>query len=329
MAGSVLEKLKPRPKGWFWFLLGGFIIGISLNLYYSWSPFLWSYDPWYSEQLFVEPENLNLDNPAQTIEVLQIYETPVRDWMKGDPFEVMEEGRLVFETRQRETIAALFLAFRIENRLGYEDAVDDSYEEALMDCNVARTEQSPEYHAIAYDRALMKISYFYFYLCRWGKDTIADIGFPVGWHDTIGVHSREFAKVVGDLLWLPYTGEVFARYPLDEDWLPFEPAVVTLQGRVTYRDYFGPPHYGENPATDAVETAVILVLCQPVNVGGTADGVVFPGIRKIQLVVPWDKFSGLEIQGKNIVATGVLFEAVTGHHRTPVLMSVQDLKMID
>ncbi|HXV74092.1 MAG TPA: hypothetical protein VD713_05120, partial [Sphingomonadales bacterium] len=107
MAGSPLKTAKRRLKGWFWFLLGGFVLGTSLSLYFSWLPKNWSYERQYSEYLFLEPQNLNLEDPAQTIDALQIYETRQGDRLRALPLEVIAKGRLVFETRNAQKIGAI------------------------------------------------------------------------------------------------------------------------------------------------------------------------------------------------------------------------------
>jgi hypothetical protein len=42
------------------------------------------------------------------------------------------------------------------------------------------------------------------------------------------------------------------------DTFKFEPAVVTLTGKLVKKEFFGPPRYGENPKTDSKEQAAIL-----------------------------------------------------------------------
>ena len=123
--------------------------------------------------------------------------------------------------------------------------------------------------------------------------------------------------------------------PLDaqEVEYKFEPATTTLPGRIIFNDYFGRPNYGENPRTDAVETAIILVLYEPINVRASQDDPLnsepAKDIQRIQLVIPSEKLQGKEIEGRNVTVTGSLFSAHTSHHRTPVLMAVESLKIQD
>ena len=106
---------------------------------------------------------------------------------------------------------------------------------------------------------------------------------------------------------------------------------VTLSGRIIYEDHFGSPNYGENPETNLVETAVILILHEPITVKGNPErdynSQVLKNIKKIQLVVPWEEIGQTDLSGKNVTVHGTLFEAITGHHRTEVLMSVNETEI--
>lgn len=117
----------------------------------------------------------------------------------------------------------------------------------------------------------------------------------------------------------------------EQDWYSFEQPEASLSGRIIYQDFFGPPNYGENPETDRVETAVILVLYAPINVKGNPEDVLnfetITNISRIHLVVPWEKVGDETLSGKNVTVQGTLFTRHTGHHRTQVLMSVNDLEI--
>mgnify|MGYP005665459679 CR=1 FL=1 len=43
---------------------------------------------------------------------------------------------------------------------------------------------------------------------------------------------------------------------------------TTLQGTLDYRDFYGPPNYGETPEQDRIERAWLLTLEQPIQVSG-------------------------------------------------------------
>jgi Domain of unknown function (DUF4431) len=106
--------------------------------------------------------------------------------------------------------------------------------------------------------------------------------------------------------------------PQDSRWLDFEPAVVTLRGKVTTIVKYGPPGYGESPEIDALEIPIVLVLPLPVRVAEAVTN-----LTHIQLVFDTNRFPNYRTYiGKQVVIKGKLFEAVTGHHHTPVLLEV-------
>jgi hypothetical protein len=98
---------------------------------------------------------------------------------------------------------------------------------------------------------------------------------------------------------------------------------VTLEGTIVYETFFGPPDYGEDPQTDALETQAILKLWTPVC-SVAAD--THPGVadqREVTLVPG----SGVHFaNGQRVRVRGGLFVAHTGHHHTPLLLSVESLE---
>jgi hypothetical protein len=117
----------------------------------------------------------------------------------------------------------------------------------------------------------------------------------------------------------------------NKDWLSYEPAVVELRGKLITRMYYGPPNYGENPKTDSKEVLPFLVLSKPVNVRGYPDPnagppeqVTVENVRRMELVLTLPHKNMI---GKNVIVTGTLFHAFTGHHHTDVLMTVQTIRL--
>lgn len=113
----------------------------------------------------------------------------------------------------------------------------------------------------------------------------------------------------------------------NKEWLPYEPTVVELKGKLIIKPFFGPPNFGENPETDSKERSWILSLTTPINVRANteADPILFPSVenvRELQLVLPEPH---RELIGKNIIVKGTLFHANTGHHHTDVLVVVQSI----
>ena len=106
---------------------------------------------------------------------------------------------------------------------------------------------------------------------------------------------------------------------------------VTISGKISRETFFGAPGYGENPETDAKEERYLLVPDQPINVIGEPD----PeddskeskyNVSKIQLIYDEKTIDIGKYLGSKVELTGTFFGAHTGHHHTPVLMDVTNLK---
>lgn len=112
-------------------------------------------------------------------------------------------------------------------------------------------------------------------------------------------------------------------------WLPYEPATVELQGRLTVQSKYGPPNYGENPRTDAKVKVPVLVLLTPVSIRGTPgdanNAKSVSGVRRIQLIL-LNKTPYKEFTNKIVVVKGTLFHAHSGHHYTRVVMDVSSIE---
>lgn len=112
--------------------------------------------------------------------------------------------------------------------------------------------------------------------------------------------------------------------------LPYEPVPVELRGVLSRQTFPGPPNYESVEAGDRPETYWILTLDRPVCVEGTAgDDTNVPekGVRRVQLVLTEGQYSACgSLIGKKVTVSGTLFHAITGHHHTSVLMSVQAMR---
>ena len=113
--------------------------------------------------------------------------------------------------------------------------------------------------------------------------------------------------------------------------LQYEPAVVALHGTLVRKTFAGPPNYSEIRKGDQAETTWLLDLDSPICVTqDMSDPDLSPSqknVRRIQLVldqVAYERYKAL--LGKRVVATGSLFGAPTGHHHTPVLLTVSSLE---
>jgi hypothetical protein len=135
-----------------------------------------------------------------------------------------------------------------------------------------------------------------------------------------------------DGIWTATRIETTAKWPSaeDNDWLHYEPEVVTLRGRLTTIMKYGPPNYGENPESDSVEYPIILMLPRPVRVqgdrGSELNSETFTNITQVQLVIDDRVVPGYSRYfERDVVVTGTLFRSHTAHHHTDVLMTVETL----
>jgi hypothetical protein len=113
--------------------------------------------------------------------------------------------------------------------------------------------------------------------------------------------------------------------------LDYEPAVVVLRGRLQATERFGPPNYGEDPRTDARQRILLVRLPEQVVVrADTADPVnneTVAGVREVQLLLsPEAVAQYVGLLGREVIVQGTLSRAVTGHHYTPVVMTIRDIR---
>jgi hypothetical protein len=113
--------------------------------------------------------------------------------------------------------------------------------------------------------------------------------------------------------------------------LSYEPSVVQLTGTIIRKTFPGPPNYESVERGDKPEVAWLLVLSQPICMEqDRKDPDLNPAqmdIRKIQLVFrdATAYQTQKELIGKKVLASGTLFGAHTGHHHTPILLTVNTL----
>ena len=106
--------------------------------------------------------------------------------------------------------------------------------------------------------------------------------------------------------------------------LRFEPAEVELSGTLAARVFPGPPNYESVVAGDRAERAFILTLtraiCVDADPQSEINGESQAGIQEIHIW--WPDGDLAVLVGKRVVVRGRLSTAVTGHHRTPVILDV-------
>jgi len=114
--------------------------------------------------------------------------------------------------------------------------------------------------------------------------------------------------------------------------LQFEPAMVELNGTLKEIVFPGPPNYENIMTGDTPEHCLVLNLQEPICVlGDPSSDVNSENVRDVKQVqfalVDYNKPTQNMI-GKHITAKGTLYGAHTGHHRTPVLLEVKDIKIV-
>lgn len=115
--------------------------------------------------------------------------------------------------------------------------------------------------------------------------------------------------------------------------LQYEPAMVKLKGTLIRLTFPGPPGYENVRKGDRPETSWFLKLPYAVCVDqDNADPLINTAkrnIRRVQLVVSEEMYRKYRnLVGHKVVATGTLFGEHTGHHHTPVLLTVSKLEPV-
>lgn len=117
-----------------------------------------------------------------------------------------------------------------------------------------------------------------------------------------------------------------------EKTLRYEPARVQLVGRVRRQVFAGPPNYQSVERGDRPEPGWVLDLEQSVSVVAAPGGDEFNqterNVRQMQMVLTAEQLRKYApLVNRCVQATGTLFHAHTGHHHTPVLLAVADLRL--
>ena len=99
---------------------------------------------------------------------------------------------------------------------------------------------------------------------------------------------------------------------------------VTIFGRLITKQFYGPPNYGETPQIDSIETHYVLQLSETITF---RQGSFTATVGEIQLIFN-NNNTGL-ITGRNYVIDGEAFFAETGHHHTPIIISVNRITRRD
>jgi hypothetical protein len=131
-------------------------------------------------------------------------------------------------------------------------------------------------------------------------------------------------------MWLLVAG--ICAVPAHAQCLSYEPTVVTLEGLLSTKLFYGPPNYGETPQQDSKESAYLLSLEKPIctdrdpNSAGLNEAET--GVTVVQLVANTAELRQAlqSALGRKVLVNGTLFHAHTGHHHTPVLLTLKRVR---
>jgi hypothetical protein len=118
---------------------------------------------------------------------------------------------------------------------------------------------------------------------------------------------------------------------LSSECLSYGPAVSTISGVISEKDFPGPPNYESIARGDLREAVWILLLDNPIcvnqNIGDDLSEAE-NNVTEIQLALDSEKYENYRnLVHKPVVVKGALFHSHTGHHRTRVLITVTDVTM--
>ena len=114
--------------------------------------------------------------------------------------------------------------------------------------------------------------------------------------------------------------------------LEYEPATISLKGKLVRRTFPGPPNYESVASGDASETYWLLELERPICVNGkpnqdTPEADPAKDVREVQLMVAPEMYkTRRSLVGGLVVATGSLYHGISGHHHTEVLLDTKSLE---
>ena len=115
--------------------------------------------------------------------------------------------------------------------------------------------------------------------------------------------------------------------------LPYEPAEVSLIGKLVRKTFPGPPEYESIRKGDKPEIFWLIQLRGPLCTNEDAENPelnpAYDDVREVQLVVVPAQYRRYKnLVGQEVEATGTLFGEHTIHHRTAVLLTVKDIQKL-
>lgn len=110
----------------------------------------------------------------------------------------------------------------------------------------------------------------------------------------------------------------------------YEPTTTLLSGVLVLEMKYGPPNFGEDPATDAQVQVPVLRLDVPIDIIGNPaselNSDTLREVKEIQLVLRMPLSELRRFVGHSVTATGTLSRAITGHHYTAALLAVESIR---
>jgi hypothetical protein len=110
--------------------------------------------------------------------------------------------------------------------------------------------------------------------------------------------------------------------------LDYEPSIVELTGNLKRVVFPGPPNYESVKEGDEPEPYWVLYLDSTICVNGDPKSdfnIPEPIIKSLQLLIGnYDKYRHL--LGQRVTVNGMLTHSFTGHHHTPVMLGVRNIK---
>ncbi len=111
--------------------------------------------------------------------------------------------------------------------------------------------------------------------------------------------------------------------------LRYSPVTVNMTGEMKAVQKFGPPNFGETPATDEQVTVPVLHLNQLVDVCGDPTSDVNPDtavkVQDVRIIFATAGGDAKPWYGRRVMVAGTLMASHTAYHHTPVVMLLKSI----
>ena len=188
---------------------------------------------------------------------------------------------------------------------------------------------------LRFSDSTMEIDYYIKELARgdFDGDGNEDALILIGWH-TQGSMGGSYTAVVTK------TGpDEKVKWVATDKFVQCSPHIVKLVGVIMNQTFSGPPNYKDISKGDAAEDYWILNLEEPIDVAKDPEYPVpdenSPQLNQRSLQINLDVYLKGDYKayekflGKKVEVTGELSQGFTVHHKTPVLIWVRDIKLVD